>query len=84
MSRYNPTQGSAENLEIVNAAITINDVDTGESHVVIINQAVHVPTMEHNLLYPMQMRMHGAIVNDTPKFLLGAPTDNYHCIFFQN
>ena len=84
VSGYNPSKGSVKNLEIVNAAITVNDVDTGESHVVIINQEVQIPTMEHKFLCPIQMQMHGVIVNDTPKFLLGNPTDNDHCLLLQN
>ena len=28
--------------------------------------------------------MHSAIVNDMPKFLLVAPTDNDHCVLLQN
>ena len=84
MSGYDLTQVSDNKLEIVNAAITVDDVDTGESHVVLINQAVHVPTMEHNLLCPMRMRMHGAIVNDTPNFLLCTPTNNDHCVLLRN
>ena len=80
VSGYDPIKGSAKNLEVVNAAIKFDNVDTGKSHVLIINQAVHVPTMEHNLLYPVRMRMHGAMVNDTPKFLLRDPTNDDHCV----
>ena len=50
----------------------------------IINQAVHVTTMEHNLLYQMQMRMHWEVVNDTPKFLLRDPTDDDHFMILKN
>ena len=40
--------------------------------------------MEHNLLCLMQMRMHGAVVNDTPKFLLRDTTDDEHCVILKN
>ena len=83
-SGYDPTKGTANDLEVVKAAITVDNVDTGESQVVIINQAVHVPTMEHNLLCPIQMSMHGEIVNDTSKFLLRDLTDNGHCVILKN
>ena len=55
VSGYNPTKLSVKNFEVVNAAITADNVDTVESHAVIINQSVHVPTMEHNLLCAMQL-----------------------------
>ena len=32
----------------------------------------------------MQMRMHGAVVNDTPRFLLCDPTDDEHCVILEN
>ena len=84
VSGHDSSKEALKNLEIVNAAITVDDVDTGESHVVIIKQAVHVPTMDHNLLCPMQMIMHGAIINDTPKLLPNNPKDEDHCILIQN
>ena len=84
VSGCDPSKESVKNLEIVNASITVDDVDTVKSHVMIINQAVHVPTMEHNLLCPMQMRMHSSIINCTPKFLLNNPQDDDHCILLHN
>ena len=68
VSRYDPKKGSAKNLEVLNAAITVDNVNTGESHVVIIKKAVHVPNLEHNLLCLMQICMNGAVVNETPFF----------------
>ena len=55
VSGYNPTKLSVKNSGVVNAAITADNVDTVESHAVIINQSVHVPMMEHNLLCAMQL-----------------------------
>ena len=37
VSGYDPTKGSVKNLEVINSAVTVDNVDTGESHVVIIN-----------------------------------------------
>ena len=84
VSGYDPTKGYVNNIGVVNATVTIDNVDTGESHVVIINQSVHVPTMEDNLLCPMQLRMHGTVMNDKPKFLLRDLTDDDHCFILQN
>eukprot|EP00957_Ditylum_brightwellii_P074639 5671724-Ditylum_brightwellii.AAC.1 len=36
--------------------------------------------MENNLLYPMQLRMTGIVVNDKSTFLTHKPTENDHCI----
>ena len=84
VSGYDPTKDTANDIEVVNAAITVDNVDTCESQVAIINKAVHVPTMEHNLLCPMKMRLYGVVVNDTPKFLLRDPTDEDHCVILKN
>ena len=46
----------------------------------IINQAIEIPTMENNLLCPMQMRVNGVSVNDTPKFLVDSPDETTHAI----
>ena len=40
--------------------------------------------MKQNLLCPMQMRMHGAMLNETPTFLLSDPTDDVHCVILTN
>ena len=84
LSSYDPTKGSSKNLELLNAANKVDNIDTGESQVVIINQAVHVPTMKHNFLCPMQTQMHITVVNDALKFLLCDPTENDHCVIFKN
>ena len=84
VSGYDTSKEAVKNLEIVNVAITVDNVDTGESHILIINQAVHAPTMDHNLLCPTQMKMHSAIINDTPKSFLNNPKDDDHCVLLQN
>ena len=45
-----------------------------------INQCVHVPTTENNILFPMQLQMNGCRLQDTPKFQVGAPTENDHSV----
>ena len=84
ISGYDPIKGTANDLEVVNAEITVYNINTGESQVVIINQAVHVPTMEHNPLCLTQMCMNGAVVNGTPNILLLDPTDDDHCVILKN
>ena len=55
---YDQSKGtSAINLPIVSGALAYNDPMTGTTVVLVIHEAVHVPTMNNNLLCPMQVRM---------------------------
>ncbi len=46
----------------------------------IINQAIHVPHLDHHLLCPMQCRVNDVTVNSLPKFLATDPTDQTHAL----
>ena len=70
----------AKELRVVNAAVAYERPETGEIIIVMINQAIHMPTLDHNLLSTMQLRLSDMIVNDCPKFLEKNPGDNSHCI----
>lgn len=54
--------------------------DTGETFHLVVHQAIHIPTLDHHLLCPMQCRIAGHIVNECPRFLDPNPTDLSHCI----
>jgi hypothetical protein len=53
---------------------------SGETVILWVHQAVHIPTMSNNLLCPMQMRLNDVIVDDCPKFLHHNPTDTTHTL----
>ncbi len=46
----------------------------------IINQAIHIPHLDHHLLCPMQCCVNDMIINDLPKFLAADPTDQTHAL----
>jgi hypothetical protein len=46
----------------------------------VINQAVHIPHLDHHLLCPMQCRVNDVTVDETPKFLAHDPTANTHAL----
>eukprot|EP00934_Nitzschia_sp_Nitz4_P008127 Nitzschia sp. Nitz4//scaffold260_size33533//228//6137//NITZ4_007876-RA/size33533-snap-gene-0.41-mRNA-1//-1//CDS//3329544674//8117//frame0 len=66
----------------VDAAIAYDDPNTGETKIVMINQAIHIPHLSHNLINPMQIRMNDVTINDIPKFLVEAPDNETHAIAF--
>lgn len=61
---YDASQGSSEGLKVVDVAIAYDSPRNGMVHILRINQAVLVPTIEHNLLCPMQLRLNDVDVND--------------------
>jgi len=77
---FDPSQGKVKNLDLVSAALAYDCPTTGEATILMVHQAVHVPTMENNLLCPMQMRMNDIQLNECPKFMEQAPTDTSHTL----
>ena len=71
-------------MQVVSAAIAYDDPTTGEVLILCIHQAVQIPTMENNLLCPMQLRLNEVLVDDCPKFLHPNPTDSTHTITVTN
>jgi hypothetical protein len=53
---------------------------TGEVYHLVINQAIHMPHLDHHLLCPMQCQVNGVIVDNMPKFLTSDPTDHTHAL----
>ena len=76
--------GIAENVPIVDGAIVYESPFTGEAFVLLIRNALHIPSMNINLVPPFIMRAGGVIVNDTPKIHCNEPTIDDHCLSFAN
>jgi hypothetical protein len=64
----------------VSGALAYDDMVTGEVYHLVINQAIHIPHLDHHLLCPMQCQVNDVIVNNTPKFLTSDPTDHMHAL----
>ena len=67
---------------LVDAAIKYDCPYTGKSCLIIIRNALHVPSMANNLIPPFIMREAGVIVNDVPKIHVDEPTIEDHAIIF--
>ena len=55
-------------MKTVSGAPAYNDQATGKTTILFVHQAIHVPTMESNLLFPMQVWMNDVKVDKTLKF----------------
>ena len=68
------------NCKTVSAAVAYVDPGLGQKVMLLIHQAIYIPTMDHNLLCPMQLRLNDVKVNDIPRFLTEQPDDHTHAL----
>jgi hypothetical protein len=77
---FDPSLGKVKDLDLVSAALAYDCSETGETVIMRIHQAVHVPTMINDLLCPIQMRANEIGVQECPKFLQEHPDDTSHAL----
>ena len=77
---FNPNGPKIDNLCTVSAAMAYNLPDTGETVILLVHQAMHIPHLPHNLISPMQLRLNDILVNNKPKFLTENLTAEDHAI----
>jgi hypothetical protein len=76
---YDESLGS-HTYKTVSGVIAYTDPKTGRMLHLVINQAIHIPHLDHHLLCPMQCRVNDVTVDETPKFLASQPTDQTHAL----
>ena len=70
-----------EKIPIVDAVIAYDCPYAMKTYLLIVRNALHVPSMAHNLIPPFVMREAGLVVNDVPKIHCGdGVTRESHCI----
>jgi hypothetical protein len=77
---YDDRVAEARNCKMVSGAIAYDHPETGDVYMLLLHQAILIPTMKANLLCPMQLRHHGVFVNDEPKFMAPNPTEDHNTI----
>jgi len=83
VSAYNPTYPS-QCIPIVDAAVLYQDPSQGREFILVLRNALHVPSMTNHLIPPFLMREHGITVNDTPKIQLPNPSVDDHAILLDS
>jgi hypothetical protein len=76
---YDESLGS-KTYQTVSGVVAYDDPWTRRMLHLIINQAIHIPHLDHHLLCPMQFRVNEVTVNNLPKFLMANPTDQTHAL----
>lgn len=80
VSGYNPSGPVASNLRTVSAALAYDDAMSGQTVILIVNQAIYIPDLNHNLLGTMQLCLNDVKVNDVPRFLTDRPDQHTHSL----
>jgi hypothetical protein len=78
---YSPDYDSMQ-IPIVDAAVKYECPYDGTVYILVIRNALHVPSMQNNLIPPFMMREAGIVIHDTPKMQVEHPTVDDHSIFF--
>jgi hypothetical protein len=73
-------EGETQSLRIVSAAMGYTIPQAGQTVLLIVHQSILSPSLNHNLLSTIQMRLRDVIVNETPKFQSLNPTKLSHSI----
>jgi transcription initiation factor TFIIIB Brf1 subunit/transcription initiation factor TFIIB len=73
-------EGETQSLRIVSAAMGYTIPQSGQTVLLIAHRSIFSPSLNHNLLSTMQMRLHDVIANETPKFQSLNPTKLSHSI----
>ena len=60
---------------IIDAAFAYDCPKTMKTFLLIVRNALHIPTMDHNLIPPFIMREGGLVVNDVPRIHCGERID---------
>ena len=84
VNSFTPDLSKATNVPIVDGAIVYEDPYTGQPYILLLRNALYIPSMDINLLPPFILRAGRVIVNDVPKIHCESPTKQDHSISFRN
>ena len=70
------------NIPIVDAALQYESPYDGKTYILVIRNALYVPSMTNNLIPPFILREAGIEVNDVPKIHMADPDETAHSLFF--
>jgi hypothetical protein len=80
---YDPSLGS-KTYATVSRGLAYDNPKTSKVYHLVINQAIHIPHLDHHLLCPMQCRVNDVIAYNMPKFLMSDPTDHTHALTIED
>ena len=81
---YDPSIGTVKKVPVVDAALVYDCPYTFKPYLLIVRNALYVPTMENNLIPPFLIREAGIKLQDVPKIHVKEPNENDHAITFED
>eukprot|EP00957_Ditylum_brightwellii_P185907 14153854-Ditylum_brightwellii.AAC.1 len=82
VSLFTPDYNSTK-IKIVDAAIQYDFPYNGTSHILVVRNALHVPSIKNNLILPGIMQEVGIEVNGVHKVQVSDPSKRDHSIYFK-
>ena len=64
----------------VSGVVAYDHPVTGQTYMLVFHQAIYLESMDNHLICPMQCRVSGVEINDTPKIFVKHPTERSHAI----
>ena len=83
VSRWDVSAGCV-GCPIISGTIAYDHPISGQVYMVVYHEAIHYPKLKNHLMCPMQSRMSGVRINDTPKFLADNPDEKTQSIIFND
>jgi len=77
---YDPKGKVSKSLRTVSAALVYTKPSSSDDVILLVHQAISIPSLSHNLLCPNQLRLNDVLVNETPKCLTAKPAALTHAI----
>ena len=77
---YVESVGRKPRCRTIGAVVAYDHPGTGDTYMLVINQAILVPAMTCNLLSSMQLRDNDLKVNEEPKSMVERPTEDHHMV----
>ena len=81
VNAFSEEAGGISKVPIVDAVIAYDCKYSGETYMLVIRNALHIPSMKHNLVPPFILREAGLTVNDTPKIQCKEPSIEDHSVY---
>ena len=78
---YDPGLGTGRDIPIVDGAVAYDCDYTHQTYIMVVRNALYVPTLDHSLIPPFILREAGIIVKDTAKIHVKDPSVEDHSIY---
>ena len=84
VSPFTKSLGTIQKVQVIDCAIAHDCSFTGETHIIILYNALYIPEMIHNLVPPFVIRREGNTLSDVPKIHVTDPSVDDHSLLFKN